>query len=62
MRSPENFEKNSHIENMTAVFLLSCQNLLRYFTTEMMHLQASKYDFNATQLRFRHTKHLKMTV
>ena len=56
------FWKNSHIENMPAGFFLRCQNLLRYFITEMMHLQALKYDFNVIQLRFRHSKHLKMTV
>mgnify|MGYP003991591151 CR=1 FL=1 len=27
---------------MTASFLLRCQNLLRYFTPEMMHFQAWK--------------------
>ena len=31
------FGKNSHFENMTAGFLQRCQNLLRYFTPEMMH-------------------------
>ena len=36
------FWKNSHIENMTAGFLLRCQNLLRYFTPEMMQFQAWK--------------------
>ena len=34
------FLKNSHFENMTAGFLQRCQNLLRYFTPEMMHFQA----------------------
>ena len=36
------FGKNSHFKNMTASFHLSCQNLLRYFTPEMMHFQAWK--------------------
>ena len=29
--------KNSHFENMTAVFLLRCQNLLRRIAPKMMH-------------------------
>jgi hypothetical protein len=33
------FLKISHIENMMAGFLLRCQNLLWYFTPEMMHFQ-----------------------
>ena len=33
----KDFFLNSHFENMTAGFLLRCQNLLRYFTPEMMH-------------------------
>ena len=36
------FLKNSHFENMTASFLLRCQNILRYFTPEMMQFQAWK--------------------
>ena len=42
LTSSMNFERNSHFENMTAGFLLRCQNLLRYFTPEMMHFQAWK--------------------
>ena len=38
--------KNSHIENMTAVFLLRCKSLLQYFTPEIMHFQAWKNYFN----------------
>ena len=36
------FLKISPFTNMTASFLLRCQNLLRYFTPEMMHFQAWK--------------------
>ena len=39
MISPKNFEKNSHFENMTAGFLLSCQNSLRQTTPEIKHFQ-----------------------
>ena len=38
----QRFFLNSHFKNMTASFLLRCQNLLRYFTPEMMHFQAWK--------------------
>ena len=38
----ENFGKKIIFENMTAGFLLRCQNILRYFTPEMMHFQARK--------------------
>ena len=38
----QEFWKNSLLENMTASFLLRCQNLLWYFTPEMMHFQAWK--------------------
>jgi hypothetical protein len=34
------FFKNSHFEDMTAGFLLSCQNLLRQISPKMMHFQA----------------------
>ena len=37
MKLPKKFQKNTHFENMTADFLLENQNLLRYFTPEMMH-------------------------
>ena len=40
MKLPKIFQKNTHFENMTADFLLGCQNLLLYFTPEMMHFQA----------------------
>jgi hypothetical protein len=40
MTSPKNFKKKFHFENMTDDFLLSYQNLLRYFTPEMMHFWA----------------------
>ena len=36
------FWKNSHFENRRAGFLLRCQNILRYFTPEMIHFQAWK--------------------
>ena len=36
------FWKNSHIENMTAGFLLRCQNLLRWICPKMMHFQPWK--------------------
>ena len=38
----QEFWKNSYFKNMTASFLLRCQNLLRYFTPKMMHFQAWK--------------------
>jgi hypothetical protein len=39
---PKEFLKNSHFENMTAGFLLRCQNLTRQITSKMMHFQAWK--------------------
>ena len=36
------FWKNIHFENMTAGFLLKCQNLLRQIPPKMMHFQAWK--------------------
>ena len=35
----KDFLKNSHFENMTDGFLLSCQNTLRWNTPEKMHFQ-----------------------
>ena len=37
--SSKKFLKNIHFANMTASFLLRCQNLLWYFTPEMMYFQ-----------------------
>jgi hypothetical protein len=42
MTSPKNFETNIHFENMTAGFLLRCQNLLRQIPPKVMHFQAWK--------------------
>ena len=42
MKSPQNFEKNSNFENITAGFLQRCQTLLWYFTTKMMHFRHEK--------------------
>jgi hypothetical protein len=36
------FRKNIHFKNMTAGFLLRCQNLLRQIPPKMMHFQAWK--------------------
>ena len=38
----KDFFLNSHFENMTASFILRCQNLLRYFIHETTHFQACK--------------------
>jgi hypothetical protein len=39
---PKYFFLNSHFEDMTAGFLLRCQNLLRQISPKMMHFQAWK--------------------
>ena len=39
---PKEFLENSHFENRTAGFPLSCQNLLRLIPPKMMHFQAWK--------------------
>jgi hypothetical protein len=39
---PKEFVKNSHFEDMTAGFLLRCQNLLRQISPKMKHFQALK--------------------
>ena len=47
---PKEFRKNSHYEDMTAGFLLRCQNLLRQISPKMLHFQAWKkfiYTINA---------------
>ena len=38
----KDFLKNRYFENMTAGFLLRCQNLLLQITPKMMHFQAWK--------------------
>ena len=40
------FWKNSHFENMTAGFSLSCQNSLRWNTPEKMHFQEWHFLFS----------------
>ena len=40
--SNKEFWKSTHFKNMTDGFLLRYQNLLQYFTSEMMHFQAWK--------------------
>ena len=46
MISPKNLEKNSHFENMTAGFLLSCQNSLRQTTPEIKYFQGWQNRFS----------------
>jgi hypothetical protein len=37
---PKEFKKNSHFENITAGFLLRCQNLLQQIPPKMMRFLA----------------------
>jgi hypothetical protein len=39
---PKEFLKNRHFENITAGFLLRCQNLIWQIPPKMMHFQAWK--------------------
>ena len=39
---PKEFRKNSHYEDMTAGFLLRCQNLLGQISPKMTNFQAWK--------------------
>ena len=62
MKSPKNFEKIAILKIWQLVFYWDVKTYFGILPLKWCIFRHSMYDFNVIQLRFRHTKHLKMTV